>query len=358
MRKMNKGKILITMLVLFLISSIFVVPVFAESSSFSNTKNILGAQSKLYETALTGTITPDLENRISIGNPQFTVMSNYNVNGDLLDHSDSLTTEDSTDFYFFSVPDTRSAIFRILSSNPNYRVDLYEIDWDTNTAYPVGLGGTSGNDLFANGLYAADWGLMVTSTGTVGDTYSIQMNVSSPGGATSLMKTSGALQSTVWGYSNGDLYLNENYIASTTQAVNTNPHLNWERKFYFTSGGNYQSRDHDISDARVSHITTRANYISDYASSDNAVLIVLKEETLFTYFESVYRSGPPVYHNYSFVDTTGRTTPRRLDWIDTAGNPDILVYDLNTNQVIDFVSNLNYYHSKGIEPSPTVIYYN
>jgi len=68
---------------------------------------------------------------------------------------------------------------------------------------------------------------------------------------------------------------NNNHIANTTQAENTNPHLDWSRHFYFSSGGSYQARDHDIADARVSYITTRVNYSSDYASSNNAVLIVL-----------------------------------------------------------------------------------
>ncbi|WP_256704527.1 hypothetical protein [Paenibacillus peoriae] len=120
--------------------------------------------------------------------------------------------------------------------------------------------------------------------------------------------------------------MNGTQIANTTVA---NPNLEWSREFNF----------------------------SNYASSDNAVLIVLNADTLFTYFESAYSSGNPPYHSSSFVDTSGRTTPRRLDFIDMAGDPDILVYDLDTKKVIDFVSNLNYYYAKGIEPQPTVVYY-
>ncbi|MFK4304052.1 hypothetical protein ABH892_004191 [Paenibacillus sp. RC254] len=41
-----------------------------------------------------------------------------------------------------------------------------------------------------------------------------------------------------------------------------------------------------------------------------------------------------------------------------AGDPDILVYDLDKKKVIDFASSLNYYYAKGIEPHPTVVYYN
>ncbi|MDR6778899.1 MULTISPECIES: hypothetical protein [Paenibacillus] len=185
---------------------------------------------------------------------------------------------------------------------------------------------------FATDLKAGDWGLRVTSTGTVGESYSIHMNAASPadtpinGKAAKLTSYSNNLLYTVIKYPNGDIKVNGTQIANTTVA---NPNLEWSREFNF----------------------------SNYASSDNAVLIVLNADTLFTYFESAYSSGNPPNQSSSFVDTSGRTTPRRLDFIDMAGDPDILVYDLDTKKVIDFVSNLNYYYAKGIEPQPTVVYY-
>ncbi|SFR26381.1 hypothetical protein [Paenibacillus sp. cl130] len=121
--------------------------------------------------------------------------------------------------------------------------------------------------------------------------------------------------------------MNGTQIANTTVA---NPNLEWSREFNF----------------------------SNYASSDNAVLIVLNADTLFTYFESAYSSGNPPYHSSSFVDTSAEL--RRDAWILLIWlrDPDILVYDLDTKKVIDFVSNLNYNYAKGIEPQPTVVYYN
>lgn len=357
--KMNKKKEFFTAMIgmLILMFSVFPFPSFAETS-LTNTSQILpGFQLVTSESYSLGTINTDRREGIKISKPKVSIKSNFNLTGDLLSYSDSLTTADPTDFYFFTVPDTRNIIFMLQSTNANYRVDLYFIDWSTSTAYPTGLGCTSGNYAYANNLTAGDWGLRVTSSGTVGNTYNIYMNATGPGGAT-LESASNHLQSVVWGYANGDLYLNNNYIANTTQATNTNPHLDWTREFYFSSGGSYQSRTHDIADTRVSYITTRINYSSNYASSNDAVLIILKDETLFTYHESQYTSGNPPYHYSSFVDTTGRTTPRRLDFIDMAGDPDILVYDLNTNEVIDFVSNLNYYYAQGIEPWPTITYYN
>ena len=152
------------------------------------------------------------------------------------------------------------------------------------TAYPAGLGYTIGSvPARANDLSAGDWGLLVTSSGTVGNTYRIDMNAAGPGGVASIESSTDTLNSVVWRYPNNDLYFNNTFIANTDQA---NSNLDWSRPFYFSSGGSYQSRDHDIAEARVSDISTRVNYSSNYASSDNAVLITLDEETLFTYFES------------------------------------------------------------------------
>ncbi|WP_338553506.1 hypothetical protein [Paenibacillus sp. KS-LC4] len=283
---------------------------------------------------------------------------NYNVEGDLLFHSSSLTASNPQNFYFFSVATPRSIIFRTESTNASYRVDLYQIDWSTGTAYPSGIGNTSGNLSAANNLPAGDFGLLVTSTGTVGAAYNIQSNASAPSGAISFTQSSSLLQSVVWKYANNDLYLNNKRIANTSDAANSNPQLDWERVYYFSYGGGYNSRTHSISDARVNYITTAVNYQSTYASSNNAVLIVLKEDTLFTYHYSTFASGPPTQYFQTFVDTKGLTTPRRFGFLDTIGNPNILVYDLNTNKVIDFVSSLNYYYANGIEPAPTVNYYN
>jgi len=291
---------------------------------------------------------------VELARPQFSIMANYNITGTLLNHNDSLTAADPTDFYFFSVSDPRMLIFKIQSANPNYRVDLYQIDWNANTAYPAGLGSTSGNDALA-GIGSGDWAVQVTSTGSVGNAYTIQLNASAPGGANSLMDASATLQSVIWSYPNKDLYMNDSFIANTSNTADINPHLKWTRVFENSEGGNYQTRTHDIDDVRVSSITTRVNYSSNYASSNNAVLIVLNEGTLFTYSESKFQSSGG--YALSFVDLNGRPTPRRFDFIDMAGDPDILVYDLNTNKVIDFVSNLNYYYAKGIEPFPSVTYY-
>ncbi|MEK5506619.1 MULTISPECIES: hypothetical protein [unclassified Paenibacillus] len=362
---MKRGKYLSgILLVILVLSSMSVAPASVEANSSSSTAKDMATSLSLNTTQTlepTSTTEAVYGETLKVNNHRVSLMSNFNVNGDLMSFEDSLTTADPTDFWFFNVPTDRSILAQIKSSNPNYRFDLYSIDWSTGTASLTGFGGKASELKFATDLKAGDWGLRVTSTGTVGESYSIHMNAASPadtpinGKTAKLTSYSNNLLYTVIEYPNGDIKVNGTQIANTTVA---NPNLEWSREFNFSSGGSYSSRSHNVSDVRIKSITTPVKYTSNYASSDNAVLIVLNADTLFTYFESAYSSGNPPYHSSSFVDTSGRTTPRRLDIIDMAGDPDILVYDLDTKKVIDFVSNLNYYYAKGIEPQPTVVYYN
>ncbi|AET57663.1 hypothetical protein HPL003_04470 [Paenibacillus terrae HPL-003] len=363
---MKWGKYFIGILLVFLVlGSTSVAPASVEANSSSTITKDAATTSLSANTtqALEPTSTTEAVygETLKVNPHRASLMSNFNVNGDLMGFTDSLTTADPTDFWFFNVPTDRSILAQIRSSNPNYRFDLYSIDWSTGTASLTGFGGKASELKFATDLKAGDWGLRVTSTGAVGESYSIHMNAASPadspinGKTAKLTSYSNNLIYTVIEYPNGDIKVNGAQIANTTTV---NPNLNWNREFYFSYGGSYNSRTHDVSEVRVKSITTPVKYTSNYASSDNAVLIVLNEGTLFTYFESAYSSGNPPYYSSSFVDTNGRVTPRRLDFIDMAGDPDILVYDLDKKKVIDFASSLNYYYAKGIEPNPTVVYYN
>ncbi len=364
MNRKRKHLVVTIIMMLALMFSTLTLPVSAESLSDHTSQllpefqvNMKNASVLGEGTSLSETIKTNRENSIKISKPEYSTKSAYFVNDDLFSYSNVLTTATPGDLYFFSVPDDRNIIFKLQSSNPNYRVDLLYVDWNTGTAYITPYGCTSGSNFIGHGLTAGDWALNITSSGTAGDTYRIDMNAAGPAGIASIEAITDTLNSVVWKYQNNDLYFNNTFIANTEQG---NPQLSWERYFYFSSGGSYNSREHDIDDVRVSYITTRVNYSSNYASSNNAVLIVLDVDTLFTYFESQYVSGNPPYHYSSFVDTSGRVTPRRLgrDFEDMVNNPKILVYDLNTNKVIDFVSGLNYYYGRGIEPMPTVTYYN
>ncbi|MFF2909057.1 hypothetical protein [Paenibacillus sp. NPDC057934] len=305
------------------------------------------------------TIQLQADQTIPVSRPAFSIMANYDVTGGLMNFTDSLTAADPTDFWFFSVPTNRNILFQIKSTNSNYRVELYKIDWTTGTATSTNISSAPNNVMYVTGLGAGDWGLRVTSIGTLGTSYSIHMNATNPfDHQAAVLSYTNSLLYAVMQYPDDKIFVNGTFVASTKNAADVNPHLDWKRDYTFSYGGNYSSRNHSISDVRVSRVTTGISYSSASASSNNAVLLYLKEGTLFTYFESEFRSGPPTQHYSSFVDTSGRTTPRRFDFIDTAGDPDLLVFDLNTNKVIDFVSSLNKWYASGSEPSPTINFYN
>lgn len=301
---------------------------------------------------------------IQVSRPEFSIMSNFNVTGDLMSFNDSLTAADPSDFWFFSVPSNRSILTQIRSTNSNYRVDLYSIDWSTGTATPTPFGGKAGEIKFATDLGAGDWGLRVTSTGTVGDSYSIHANMANPSvipdpnnpaKTAKLTSYSENLISAVMEYPNGDITVNGLKVGNTSSVSNINAHLDWYRTYTFSNSGAHSSLNHDISDVKIKSVTIPFKYTSQYVNSDNAVFIVLDKETLFTSFRSEFVSGVGSWS--TFDDVSGRKTPRRLDEIDMAGDPDLLVYDLDKKKVIDFASSLNYWYAKGLEPFPTAVYY-
>ncbi|MYL41218.1 hypothetical protein [Virgibacillus salexigens] len=284
------------------------------------------------------------------------IQSNFDVTGDRMNFEDSLTADDPDDFWFFSVDSDRSILFELQTDNPNYIVELYQVDWDTGTAYPTSIGGYDGDLIANNQLPAGDWALRVYSTDTLEDSYTVKMNATNPSGAASVISTSSTLLYAVLSYPSGEIYSNGNYVATID---GDNAHLDWEREYYFAWDGNYNQRDHNISDVHIKSISGPVNYSSSYASSSNALLIYLDEETLFTYHESSYRSGPPTQYSSSFVDTLGKTTPRRLDTDDLTNYGDhILVLDVNSGETIDFFSVLNYYYASGVEPIPTINFLN
>jgi hypothetical protein len=158
------------LLAILVLSSMSIAPASVEASSSSSTAKDTDTSLSLNTTqALEPTSTTEAVygETLKVNNHRVTLMSNFNVNGDLMSFTDSLTTADPTDFWFFNVPTDRSILAQIKSSNPNYRFDLYSIDWSTGTASLTGFGGKASELKFATDLKAGDWGLRVTSTGTV-----------------------------------------------------------------------------------------------------------------------------------------------------------------------------------------------
>lgn len=198
-------------------------------------------------------------------------------------------------------------------------------------------------------MTSGDWALRVYSADTLGDDYTVNMNATNPPNAVTVYSTSASLHYAVLGYENGNILLNGSHIANKEEN-----NLNWEREYYFSYDRNYNQRTHEISDVKIQGISSPVRYSSNYARSDKALLIQLDEGTLFTYHYSAFRSGPPTQRVSTYVDTLGKTTPRRLDAEDLMIDNHILVYDLITQKTIDFLSILNYYYANGIEPESNI----
>ncbi|SFB30754.1 hypothetical protein [Clostridium frigidicarnis] len=276
----------------------------------------------------------------------------------LISLEESLTAEDNTDFYFFNVDSTKTMLMNMVSSNSNYVAQLGIVNWQDGTFNPTDIYVFSGNQIKLANLPTGSYGIRVFSNNnTVGDKYTLRMNALNPGGDNStILRKSDSLKYLTIQYVNKDIYSNGKYVCNLDK---DNSQLNWEREFYFPNSGGYTSRKHSISDMKIKSVSGPVSYKSSYASSANAMLIYLDKGTLFTYFESAFQSGVNTSYHNSFVDTTGKTTPRRIDAEDmTTYGDHILVVDLDTGKSIDFFSVLNFYYASGIEPIPTINFLN
>lgn len=276
----------------------------------------------------------------------------YELDGALMNFTETLQPEDPEDMFFFSVDSDRSMILKLLSGNADYLAQLYIVDWSTGDAYPTSVGAYAQTQITLKNLPAGDYLFRVYSEGSVGNAYNLRLNATNPANFQNFTSISDSLKYVVASYANGDLYASGTYIGNT---LNHNSNMDWTREFYFSWGNGYNSRTHKVSNVKIGSISAPVSYSSAYASSNNAILIYLGVDSSFMYHESYYQSGPNHVYESSFYDTLGKLTPRSLDAEDiNSFGPHLLVYDLNTQKAIDFYSVLNYYYAAGIESPPTV----
>ncbi|QNU65355.1 hypothetical protein EHE19_010425 [Ruminiclostridium herbifermentans] len=269
--------------------------------------------------------------------------------------NETLTEEKYMDFYFFTVTKDTFMVARLDSNNSYYKADLYIIDYETGNAILTNISSYANNIIALNGLPQGDYALAIYSMDNVGASYSLKINATNPyGGYNSIIKITQDLQQFVLKYNDNSIYANGVYVCNTSPSA-VNSHLDWERDYFFSYGGNYSNRDLSISSVKIKNVVGPVTYSSSYASSQNVMLIYLDIGTLYTYFESQFQSVPHYYYS-SFVDVLGKTTPRRLDADDFNYGDHILAFDLNTGRSIDFYSVLNYYYAAGIESLPTITF--
>jgi hypothetical protein len=137
------------------------------------------------------------------------------------------------------------------------------------------------------------------------------------------------------------LYVNETPIGDATGA------LYWERLYFFTVNGNYTRREQKITAyADEDHLGTCSygSYASEkYGTIPNAFRVQVIAP-LYEYFSSIYQNGTS--HEYTFIDVSGRLTPRELDNDDPAS---YLIINAATGEIVDFDSILNFYYQRPTE---------
>ncbi|EKF37015.1 hypothetical protein [Bacillus xiamenensis] len=267
-----------------------------------------------------------------------------------INQSSVLNEEDPVDLWFLSTSSPQALISRITSPNADYFVQLFVVDFEADQAYPTDLIQPAGSLLGLTNLPAGDYAFGITSGGDFGDAYTLQVNAKNPPNFTGAVSLSSTLQYFVAEYENGDVFANGAKVYNNQSKT---ADYQWERVFYFSYDGKYEQRTHSISSVKVKSISTPVSYSAPYASSSEAILVYLDVETLFMYHQSSFASGQ--YYHDTFVDTLGKTTPRRLDIDDLTNYGDhILAVDLKTGKPIDFFSVLNFYYAAGIEKLPTI----
>ncbi len=265
-----------------------------------------------------------------------------------LSYSDSLTYDDATDMYFFSVPSDKFMTFKITSNNDDYVAEVAIVDWTSGVFYPTGVMVSSNQGIKAvDGISEnQSWALYVHSNGTVGDTYQITANVKSPSNVAEVKYITSDLSKQVVELKTGILYLNDmNLTNSINNVQNTEVEFSMEDSWsVYPSGREYYV--HDISDGKIKNIYL-GEYYTNEISVKNALWIKLDKGTLWTYTHSIVNNSSSL----SFYDITGQKTPRRFNDLDVNGEwgDHYLIYDLDKQQYVDFFSIYNIFFSSGAQ---------
>lgn len=252
---------------------------------------------------------------------------------------DGSISDGTTDFHIIQVPSDKTAFLKIISEdNANLAALVVELDMNTGV-----LGNTVFGDLAQDNLPAIETSLSAgayaiavlsgDSSSPDGD-YTLMWNSSNPSGATALLHCANDLSKVILGYSstvavycNGTSWLNN---------------LEWEEHYTFASGNGYVGRDQSVSSITVRNVNI-GSYSSNLGTTSNALFVEVGVGTLWTIMRSQFVNNTgDVTHIMDYSDATGQITPRRFDSADIENGPHYIVIDMNTNNVIDFLSAYNY----------------
>lgn len=256
---------------------------------------------------------------------------------------------DQAHFLVFTSSSKRVMFSKFTSGNSEYAFALCKITSDGSIQQATDFY-TSGSHINAV-LDAGQYAFAILNSGTTyGNSYTVHVNSSTPGANV----TNASIHDVNSYYSHIVTLVamnNSTYIYVDGQEVtdvNDTSNLDWERELNLSWSGGYNYNKHEIYSVNIRDVSLPIVYTSDYASSNNAVIIYLGTGTGYMYNESK-RNTTTGAHIFHFLDPLGNETPRKLTSNDIDNYRCWLIFDLDTGKSIDFCSPLNWYYATGTE---------
>lgn len=244
----------------------------------------------------------------------------------------------SYDLYLVNTSSPKTIFLKLASRSSELLAVLYKVDAQgnlINTGFGAYANGSDNFGVLAAGNYAIAIG---SSSGNATGTYTLMWNSSNPSGASSIIDRTSDLSRVVLFYSN-------NIIRSNGTNIMTD--LKWEEHetWYLPLG--YSARD-----MVIDSITSSGTYLGSFTSSkpytvNNALFIEVSRGS-YLYSNSYYRNNEgEVVHVIDYTDPSGLKTPRWLGEAATDFNwgSHYIVIDLDTFQVVEFLSPFNYHYT-------------
>lgn len=260
------------------------------------------------------------------------------VDGNLSTQNDFYLVENTSDTYAF---------LKLTADDPNLLAILYYMDEEGNLTGSTGFGVYANDSFDYVGLPPGQYAIVIgSSNGEARGAYSLHWNRSNPfrqGNETvKPLIISNDLMQIV-------LYYNDKKILNNGHNVVSDYSYEYNRELYVPSGyGYYKTSISNVYDTGSMFLGNFSYMDGDghTSYSTNNALIVEARRSAYTYIERYYQNiNGNVVSKMSWNDPfTDLKSPRPLgdDELDRELGPHYVVFDLNTNELVDFVSLFNY----------------
>lgn len=259
------------------------------------------------------------------------------------------------DFYLVENTSDVYAFLKLTADDPNLLAILYYMDEEGNLTGSTGFGVYANDSFDLIGLPPGQYAIVIGSAdGEARGAYNLHWNRSNPfrqeNEEVIPLIISDDLMQIV-------LYYNDEKILNNGYNVVSDYSYEYKRELVVPKGYGYFktsiSRVYDTGDMFIGNFSYE-DRLSSY-STNNALIIEVKR-AIYTYVDRYYQNinGNVTSWMYWEDPITGLTSPRILgdSYYDEDMGPHYVVFDLDTNELVDFVSILNYpYMRLGREPN-------